>query len=187
MFAPGKLLPLARRLLAQPTVKRSALALAFAFLAAPLAAQSWSAGVATGPFIFGDFMTRESRVLTPNRTVGLAETIESTLSADVRAGALVYVERHFSEQLSVQLEATFTRAPLSIENADDEEGVDLDVGDMDASSFALPLVWRFNRGGRFRPFIGLGPAYVLYNVEHNVASGRVPIYEGTRGEWGGTG
>jgi hypothetical protein len=75
-----KLLPLAAALLA---------------FTLPAAAQNWSVGVHTGPFIFGDFLERRIRVGTPE---GGADPVTLTLSAATRAGAMVDIEREFADR-----------------------------------------------------------------------------------------
>lgn len=142
----------------------------------------WRVGVASGPFIFGDFAERTSRITNGVDTI----RVTSSLSAETRAGVAVDLERSFNDRFSLRLDATFTRAPLAIKtesNDDDdpdEDGVSLTVGEMDATTLALTFAWRFNRGGRIRPYLFAGPAWVLYDFDRNEKTGAIPIFEGTR-------
>lgn len=152
-----------------------------------LAAAEWSATVGTGPFVFGNLAERTSTVTNGEQTT----KVESSLSAATRAGITGELERRFNERLSARLAATFTRSPLSVKtdssNDDpDSDGVSLNVGDLNVTTFAALLAFRFNRGGSLRPFLAAGPAYALYNMEDSDDEGVEPLFTGTRGRWGVT-
>ncbi|HWW62488.1 MAG TPA: outer membrane beta-barrel protein [Thermoanaerobaculia bacterium] len=150
---------------------------AFLF-AIPVAAQDWSVGVATGPFIFGDFAERTLRVGTPE---GGSTTSTDTLSAGTRAGLAVDIEHRLSERLSFRVEGTFTEAPLALGDGQFE----LEAGDLDVGTFTLPLVFHINPHGSFRFHVLAGPAYALYHIDaRENANDQPPIFEGTRGRWG---
>lgn len=150
------------------------LALLFAL---PLSAQEWSVGVGTGPFVFGDFVTRTFRI--GNEVAG--GTVESTLTAATRAGLRVDLERQLTGRWSLRAEGTFVRAPLSV----GEDSVELDAGEIDVTTISLPLVFHINRGGTFRFHIFGGPAYGIYRIERQTnAPGTLAIFNGTRAEWG---
>lgn len=156
----------------------------FAVLVAfPLSAtaQNWSLGVHTGPFVFGDLVERRFRPIAGEPG---SETVTMTLSARTRPGLAVDLERSFAPRWAVRLEGTFTSAPLAVEDEGDEEGVALDAGEVDVSTFMLPLVFRVNPRGAFRVHLLGGPAYALYRVHGTPnASGITPLDE-TRGEFG---
>lgn len=156
--------------------------ISLALLAASLPAQTWSASLATGPFVFGDFAETEERLGLPG---GNTEVVVHTLSADTRAGAAAGIERHFNDRLSLRFDATWTEAPLAVKTGGGDDAVSIDIADLRVITFALPLVFRFNSGGSFRPLIYLGPALAMYDVDPNVASGVVPIFRGRREKWGG--
>ena len=95
-----------------------------------------------------------------------------------------------STAILVRLEATFTESHLAVRSGSDDDAVSLDIADLAATTFALPLVLRFNRGGTFRPLIYAGPAYVIYDITPQLESQPVPIFSGPRkkGGWiGGAG
>jgi len=145
----------------------------------PTTAQDWSIGVGTGPFVFGDFV---ERTLRPVGGEEPADPITLTLSAATRAGLAVDVEHGFSERWAVRLEGTFTRAPLSIKQGDDD-GVDLDSGELDVATFTLPILFRINPNGTFRFHVFGGPAYAIYEVSGR-SQASLPVTEYTRNEWG---
>lgn len=152
--------------------------LAALLFAIPAAAQDWSVGVATGPFIFGDFAERTLRVGTPE---GGSTTSHDTLSAATRAGLAVDLERKLSDRLSFRLEGTFTEAPLALGDGEFE----LDAGKLDVATFTVPLVFHINPRGSFRFHLLAGPAYAAYHIKaRDNANAQAPIFEGTRGRWG---
>jgi opacity protein-like surface antigen len=158
-----------------------ALALTLVLLSSsPLTAQDWSVGVGTGPFVFGDFMERTFRLQTPG---GPSSSSTITLSAATRAGLAVDLERSFSDRFAVRLEGSFTRAPFNVRT--NQEGTDIDAGELDVTTVMLPLVFRINPRGTFRFHVHGGPALALYRLEaiENV-EGAEPAFEGTQQEWG---
>ena len=162
---------------------RRRLAILAILLASTLSAtgQNWSLGVHSGPFVFGDFVQRRVRPATGG---GPAGTMTMTLSAATRAGLLVDLERSFAPRWAVRLEGTFTRAPLAVEQEGDDEGVELDAGEVDVSTFTLPLVFRINPRGALRFHLMGGPAYALYRIRGTPnASGITPLDKNS-GEWG---
>lgn len=143
-------------------------------------AQNWSLGVHSGPFVFGDFVERSVRPATGGQSSG---SVTMTLSAATRAGLAVDLERSFAPRWAVRLEGTFTRAPLSVEEEGDE-GVALNAGEVDISTFTLPLVFRVNPRGAFRVHLLGGPAYAVYRITGTPnVSGITPL-DKTTGEFG---
>src|SRR3954465_7838678 len=104
----------------------------------PLAAQDWSLGVGTGPFIFGDFVERRLR---PVNTEGPDIPITLTLSAATRPGVTVDLERSFADRWGARGGRTTTHAPLSIKQGNGSD-FQFDSGTLDVATFALPLVFR---------------------------------------------
>lgn len=150
-------------------------------LALPASAQQWSFGAATGPFVFGDFVERRTR---PVNAEGPAPAITMVLSAATRPGLAVDLERSVGERWGVRLEGTFTRAPVAVRQ-EGGEGVALDAGEIDVSTFMLPVVFRINPRGTLRFHLLAGPALAVYRTRApDTAVGTVPIFEGTRHEWG---
>jgi len=146
----------------------------------PLTAQDWSLGVRTGPFIFGDFYERRLR---PVNGEGPDVPITLTLSAATRAGLAVDVERSFSERWAARLEGTFTRSKLAIKQTTGDNGVEFDAGDLDVSTFTLPIVFRINPKGTFRFHLAGGPAYAAYKTHGPAVGGTITE---TNHEWGVT-
>ena len=157
----------------------AALLLAFTL---PAAAQEWSFGAATGPFVFGDFMERTLRVGNGDGPQG-SQTL--TLTAATRPGLAVDIEHSFAPRWAVRAESTFTRSPLAVRQGGRSEGVELSAGDMNVATIMVPLVFRINPNGSFRFHILGGPAAALYHLEgrENV-EGVSPAFEGTEVEWG---
>jgi opacity protein-like surface antigen len=157
------------------------LALAVAFTL-PLAAQDWSVGAATGPFVFGDFFERTVRV---GNGGGSSGTTTLVLSAATRAGAAVDLERRLNDRWAVRLEGTFTNAPLTLEQSGaNGDGAELDAGDLDVATFMLPVVFRINRSGSFRVHAMAGPALAIYRGNAPDGAASQPAFEGTQQEWG---
>jgi len=145
-------------------------------------AENWSLGVATGPFVFGRFAERTITISTGTGT----GTVKSRLSAATRAGAVVDIERSLSDRFAVRLEGTWTRAPLRIKAASSGQGVNIDAGRVNVTAFAAPFIFRINPHGAFRFELMGGPAYALYDVHRRTGGGvSTPLFEGTRGRWGG--
>jgi hypothetical protein len=156
-----------------------ALALA---LTLPLAAQDWSVGVGSGPFVFGDFVERSIRIGNGEGDPGL---VTNVLTASTRAGLTVDLERRFSERWAVRLEGTFTNAPLRLEQKGASgDGSDLDAGDLDVTTFMLPVVFRINPRGALRFHVHGGPALALYHGNAPDIVGAEPVFEGTQQQWG---
>lgn len=154
--------------------------LAAAFAAAPGRAQNWSLGVATGPFVFGDFVRRTM----PIGNEGGSSTQTLKLSASTRAGLSVDLERSLNERFAIRAEGTFTRAPLAIKGSTGS-GVPLDAGDINVGTFMLPLVMRINPNGAFRFHVLAGPAYAAYRItRRSNASLTINEFVGTRSRWG---
>jgi opacity protein-like surface antigen len=150
--------------------------------ALPLAAQDWSFGASTGPFVFGDFYERRLR---PGNEQGPEGPHTLTLSAATRAGLALDLERSLGERWAVRAEGTFTRAPLTIRQNGDSDGVELNAGQLDVSTFMLPVVFRINPRGTFRFHVLAGPALAAYRLDGpENASGAEPAFEGTQLEWG---
>lgn len=148
--------------------------------AVPAAAQDWSVGVASGPFVFGDFLERTVRLGTGDGP-GSAQTL--VLSAATRAGLAVDVERRLNDRFAVRLEGTFTNAPLRLGRAG-ADGNELDAGDLDVATFMLPVVFRINRNGAIRFHVLAGPALAFYRGNAPDGQGGEPLFEETQSEWG---
>ena len=160
---------------------RKAVAVLF-FAATPVIAQDWSVGGGVGPFIFGHFVERTTRVSTGEGSA----TQTQTLSAATRAGVSVDIERNFSNRFALRLEGTFTQAPLAVKGTDrGDETVSIPAGDIDVVTLALPLIIRINPRGTFRFHILGGPAAASYTIEtRENAAGSIPIFRGSRREYG---
>ena len=155
--------------------------LLLAFWATSAAAQNWSVGVATGPFVFGDFVRRTI----PISGEGPAEEQTATLSAVTRPGVLFDIERSMGDRFAIRAEATFTRSPLAIKSERGGEEFELEAGDMDVGTFIMPVVLRLNRHGSLRFHVMGGPAYVAYRIVPRAnAAGTIRVFRGTRAEWG---
>src|SRR3954468_23540275 len=90
-------------------------ALSLLFAAAPLAAQNaqnWSAGVSTGPFVFGNLA--EAPTASGTETGPSRRTTQ--LPANTRPGCSADIERSFSDRWAARLEGTFTDAKLTVKN-----------------------------------------------------------------------
>lgn len=145
----------------------------------PAAAQNWSVGARTGAFIFGDFIER--RVQTVGG--GPAGISTLTLSAAIRPGLSVDLERRLGDRWGVRVEGTFTRSPLTVKDTS-EDGTDLRSGEVDVTTFSLPIVFRINTGGAFRFHLLGGPAHVIYRFEAPDRAERIAFADVTRSEWG---
>jgi hypothetical protein len=165
------------------TVRKTLLAISFAIATSTAAsAESWSVGAATGPFIFGTFA---ERTVTINTETGTA-TAKSRLSAATRAGAMGDVQLDFNDRWAARLEATWTQAPLRLKSSGGSQGVTIDAGHVNVTTFVAPLILHINPHGAFRFEIEGGPAYALYNVHRRAGAGiSSPLFEGTRGRLGG--
>jgi opacity protein-like surface antigen len=144
--------------------------------------QDWSVGVGAGPFVFGQFVERTTRISTGEGSA--TQTV--VLSAGTRAGLTVDIERNLSDRFAVRLEGSFTRAPLGIKGKDrQDESVDIPAGDIDVTTLMLPLIIRINPRGTFRFHVMAGPAGAAYSIKTRPnAAGSIPIFRGTRTEYG---
>lgn len=151
------------------------------FCAMPAAARNWSFGAGTGPFVFGDFVRRT--LLTGNE--GASGTQTTRLSAKTRVGLSADLERDLGgDRFAIRLEGTFTQAPIAIKGST-SNGVALDAGKINVTTFQTPIVLRLNPRGAIRFHIMGGPAYAEYNIRRRTnASGTLPPFTGTRGRWG---
>lgn len=146
-----------------------------------LLAQPWSAGIATGPFVFGNFAERT----TPIGTETGSGTITSRLSAATRAGATADLERDFNDRWALRLEADWTRAPLRVKSRGGQ-GVTFGAGTVSLTTLVAPVVLRINPHGALRVHLMAGPAYAFYSVRNRAGGGQTfSLFNGTRGRWGG--
>jgi opacity protein-like surface antigen len=158
----------------------AALAVALA-CTAPLAAQNWSIGAGTGPFVFGDFLERTVRIGNGEGPGGRQTLV---LSAGTRAGLAVDLERRLGDRWAIRLEGAFTRAPLRLEQAGTGgDGAELDQGDLDVTTVMLPVVFRINPNGAFRFHLMGGPAVAFYRG-HTTDTGTEAIFEEAQTETG---
>jgi hypothetical protein len=164
--------------------KSLGLTLFLALLSLPLAAQDWSLGVASGPFLFGKFAERSQLAGTvDDRTI-----LKTSLSASTRAGLEVDLQRRFNDYFAVRFQASFTDGPLAIKtkNGGMSSGVPLDAGKLRVTTFVLPLVVQINPHGAFRFHVLAGPAYASYDFRRaagDTTSGS--LLTGSRGRMGG--
>jgi len=159
------------------------LTMAAVLLAAlPLSAQSWSIGAGTGAFVFGDFVERKFRG--PGSPDQPSQTVTNTLTAATRAGLAVDIQHELADRWAIRVEGAFTRAPLRIE--DSGGGQSVSAGDLDVTTFMVPLVFRINRNGALRFHVLFGPAYAVYRPSGTPnADASIRVFEGSRSEWGG--
>jgi len=150
--------------------------------ALPSFAENWSIGGAIGPFVFGRFA---ERTVVINTETGTGKTT-SRLSAATRPGAAADIERDFNHWLALRLEAAWTHSKLRLKSSGGGTGVTIDSGRVNVTTLVVPVVVRLNRGSIRFHLMG-GPAYALYNVHRRTGAGSVPLFEGTRGRWGGAG
>ncbi len=157
--------------------------LAFVLLSTfPLAAQNWSVGVGAGPFVFGDFLERRVRIGTGEGTTGVTTLVLSPLRG---RGRWSIWSAAINDRWAVRLEGSFTNAPLRLEQSGaNGNGSDLDSGDLDVSTFVLPVVFRINRSGAFRFHVMAGPALALYRGDAPGGVSSQPLFEGTQNQWG---
>jgi hypothetical protein len=146
----------------------------------PATAQNWSLGVRSGAFVFGDFVERRLR---PVGGEPGQEPVTYTLSAATRPGLAVDLERQMSERWAVRVEGTFTTSPLTVED-ESAEGADIRSGEVDVTTFTVPLVFRINRGGAFRFHLLGGPAYAIYKFAPPDRGAPIAVGKKTRYEWG---
>jgi opacity protein-like surface antigen len=152
----------------------------FAF---PVTAADWGIGAGSGAFLYGDFARFQSTVGTELSTV----PVEEVLAADTRPGLQIHLERFVGERWSIRSDATFARSPIAIRASDDEDAVALDVGELDVLTISLAAAFRFNRGGRVRPYLYAGPVWAQFAVRENDETGVPPIFRESRTEIGAVG
>ena len=152
------------------------------FLASSSFADGWSLGVGTGPFVFGEFAERSSTIVTETGSL----TSHTKLSAATRPGGTADVEHSIGKgRFAVRLEASWTRAPMRIKGSGGS-GVSFEAGHASIATVAMPIVFTLNPRGTFRFRLGAGPAYAFYKMTARQAGGvSLPLFEGTRGRWGG--
>jgi len=146
-------------------------------LALPAAADDWSLGAGTGPFVFGKFAERTLRA---NDGMGNVSVTKTKLSASTRPGLVVDFEHELNDRFALRLQGTFTAAQLAVKAEDG--GVALDAGHIDVTTLTLPFVIYLNPHGRFRFHIKGGPAYAFYRIKGS--PGAAP-FQGTRERFGG--
>lgn len=146
----------------------------------PATAQNWSIGVRTGAFVFGDFVERHVKPVASDPAV---EPVTLTLSAATRAGLAVDLERRLADRWALRLEGTFTHSPLTLEDSS-EEGTNIRSGELDVTTFTVPLVFRINPNGSFRFILFGGPALAVYKFEPPPRTSGIPVAETTRNEFG---
>ncbi|HEU5163856.1 MAG TPA: outer membrane beta-barrel protein [Thermoanaerobaculia bacterium] len=161
-------------------MRRHALLFLLPLLAVPLAAGDWGIGAGSGAFLFGDFARFRSTVGTELSTV---ET-EEVLAASTRPGLQIHLERFAGARWSIRSDATIVRAPLSVGASGDEDGVSLDIGDLDVLTVSLAAAFRFNRDGRLRPFLYAGPVWAQFAIREDEETGVRPIFDDSRDELG---
>ena len=181
-FVSRQVFPAAGAAVAKLTFHMPKLFFCILLAALPARAQNWSVGVGAGPFVFGHFVERTTRVTTGEGTA----TQTATLSAETRAGITVDLERRLGDRFAVRLEGSFTRSPLGIKGPDrQDESVEISAGDIDVTAMMLPLVIRINPRGTFRFHVMGGPAAAAYTIRTRPnAAGTIPVFRGTRTEWG---
>lgn len=147
----------------------------------PAAAQKWSVGIHSGPFVFGNFVERRLR---PSTGQGPAGTSTLTLSAATRAGLALDVERELAERWALRVEGTFTRAPLAVKDQSDDDEFALDAGEADVATFVVPVIFRINPRGAFRAHLMTGPAYTIYRFTGRPNVSGITLLDMTRDEFG---
>ncbi len=153
------------------------LPLCLILIAPAVLADGWSVGAGTGPFVFGKFVSRTSRIATETSV----STTTLRLTAATRPGLAVDLERSFSERWAARLEGTFTESKLSVRGSG--SGVHLDAGRMNVTSWALPVVFTVNPHGSINLQIFGGPAFAQYHI-HAASNGSLQPFNGSRGRGG---
>lgn len=169
----------------QPAVRTLVLACVLMLSPGLAPAGDWSVGVSAGPFFFGRFAESQITIVNGESIV----RISRSLTAKTRAGLLLDVERSFNDRVSIRFDAAINEAPLSITTDDDDtpdDGTSLEAGEMRVTTLSIPLVFRFNRAGTFRPYLLAGLSYALYDFRPEELSRSLPLFEGTRGRMGAT-
>lgn len=146
----------------------------------PAAAQSWSMGAGTGPFVFGKFA---ERALKPSSEGPGTVVTKTKLTAATRPGLVVDFERSFNDRFALRLQGTFTESPLKVES-ENGGGVALNAGKFDVTTLTLPLIININAHGRLRFHVKGGPAYAIYHVKETSNPTAGQPFEGTRSRLG---
>ena len=142
----------------------------------------WSVGAGAGPFVFGMFAERTTKISNEGGEV----ISRSRLSAATRLGGTADVEHSIGDRFAVRLEASWTRAPMRIKSSGGT-GVSFDAGHASVTTVALPILFTLNPHGTFRFHVGAGPAYGFYEMTARKGGGvSLPLFDGTRGRWGAT-
>lgn len=147
----------------------------------PAHAEGWSIGVGTGPFVFGTFVERTTRIITD---AGSGSTT-SKLSAATRPGGSADLQYDFNDRLGFRVDAAWTRAPMKVKSTG-SQGVSFDAGHANITTFSAPFIINLNTHGAFRLHLAAGPAYALYDMKAQRAGGTtLSLFDGSRGRWGG--
>lgn len=160
--------------------KKLTISLSLLLCALPATAQEWSIGVRSGAFVFGDFVERSLQPASGDPT---AEPVRLTLTGETAPGLAVDIEHSFAPRWAVRLEGTFTHANLAVEDSTDDEA-SIPSGDLNVTTFMVPLVFRINPRGSFRFHLFGGPAYAIYEFEPPDSNAGIPFAGTTRSEWG---
>ena len=147
----------------------------------PAYAEGWSVGVGTGPFVFGTFVERTTRIVTDAGS----GTVTSKLSAATRPGGSADVQYDFNDRLGFRVDAGWTRAPMKVKSSG-SQGVSFDAGHAVITTFSAPFIVNLNTHGAFRVHLAAGPSYALYDMKARTGGGTtLSVFDGTRGRWGG--
>lgn len=150
-------------------------------VAVPAAAQSWSFGIASGPFVYGKFIKRTQAVTNGETTV----ITHTALSAKTRPGLGVDLGRDFNDWLGLRVEGAWTEGPLRLKATHGDSGVNLTAGQLRVTTLAAPLVLTLNRHGAVRFQLFGGPAYAMYDINQRAGiPTSAQTFEGVRNRWG---
>jgi len=161
-------------------MKKLTITLLLCAAALPATAQNWSLGARTGAFVFGDFVERRVQPIAGDPG---GEATRLTLSAETRPGVAFNLERRLGDRWGIRVEGTFARAPLTVRDESDEEA-DIRSGDLDVTTFAVPIVFHINTGGTFRFYVLAGPAYAMYKFDPPAATTGIAFAGETKSGWG---
>ena len=159
-------------------MKRTLFAVAILLISASAEAQQWAIGVSGGPFGYGDFASSSKTITNEVQTV----RVTTSLTAPVRAGVTLDLERFLTSRWSVRAESSYTHTELAVKSrisGATSSAIPLDVASLDVATAALPLVYRIN-SGRLQLQVFAGPAYAFYDMNSEQSSGDVPLFSGTR-------
>jgi hypothetical protein len=146
----------------------------------PLAAQDWSVGIGTGPFVFGDLVERDVRIGNGEDPAGETTLV---LTAGTRAGLIVDLERRLTDRWAIRAEGSFSRAPLRLDQEGGGDGAELNQGDLDVATIMLPVVFRINPNGALRFHVMAGPAMAVYRG-HTTDRRTEALFEEAQTEYG---